>query len=161
LNARFPLVLLLNPRFALLNPRFPPLLLKDRFDPPLGVNPRDALPRPEAGGVNVRQPGREEVIAPRPPAFARPLNPDDGRLNEPAPRLPLTADGRLIDPAPRLALNPLAARDVLIGRFELNPPRAATELPPKLLRDDAVKNRCVFDGACRYEPGFAARLTGL
>lgn len=49
------------PRFALLNPRFAPLL-KPRFAPPLPVNPRDSLPRADDGGVNVRKPCREDVI---------------------------------------------------------------------------------------------------
>lgn len=51
----------MDPRFALLNPRFAPLLLKPRLVPPLPVNPRDSLPRAEDGGVNVRKPCREDV----------------------------------------------------------------------------------------------------
>ena len=156
LNPPFPLLFtprlgLLNPRFGLLNPPFALFtprfgLLNPRFAPPFGVNPRGWLPRAETGGVKVCHPGREEVIGGRAPALAREFKPDEGLLNE---------------PAPRFALNPDAGRDVLVGRFELNPPRAASVLlRPKLPRD-AVKNRCVFDGAWRYEAGLAARLTGL
>lgn len=151
LNDRFglfvPRLELLNPRFPLLllNPRFALPLFNPRFAPALDVNPRDSFPRPEAGGVKVCQPGREDVIEPRVPPFVRALKPDDGRLNE---------------FAPRFALNPFAAREVLVARFELKPPRAATEFPPEFPRE-AVKKCCEFDGAFRYEPGFAARPFGL
>lgn len=135
----------------------------------LGVNPRDWYP-PRDGGVNVRQPGRLLVTVPRPgwlnprpvlpvarfellnprfePAFG--VNPRDSFPRAEFGGVKVRKPGRdeVAGPLPRFAVKPAVGREVLIGRFALKLPRAATELPPKLPRD-AVKKRCVFDGAWR------------
>lgn len=129
------------PRFELLKPGFEPL--NPRFGvfarapvcPERGSNERVEFP--EFGGVNVCQPGREEVIGVRPGALAKPL------------AFPAAAPEGWIARPPRLASNGAALRAVLIGRaVELNPPRAATLVRPTFARF-AVKKCCDEDGACR------------
>lgn len=77
------------------NPRLDPLRPRFGLFPRLPAWPeRDSNERtefPELGGVNVCQPGREEVMEPRfPPLlkpFTRPFVPAEGRSNAPPPRL--------------------------------------------------------------------------
>ena len=103
----------------------------------------------ELGGVNVCQPGLDDVIGAPPRfvfviVFVREFIVDDGRSKELPPRAPFIV---------------VAGREVLIGRdvvFTREPeskfPRAATFVPAR----GAVKKCCVLDGACRYEAGSAA-----
>lgn len=143
--------------------------------------PRDA----EDGGVKVCHPGREDVIVFEPRLPLAPSN----ELPELPLRTPLLAPGaRFVfaelggvkvchperEEVTELPLLPLrgplfvvAGRELFVGRDmlvaverepELNPPRDATALVPVR---GAEKKCCVLDGACRYEPGSAARPVAL
>lgn len=95
--------------------------------------------------MNVRQPGRAEEMGAE-PRFALCAPEGDGRSNE----LVLWA-------VPRFC----AGRAVLVGReVEFRAPRPANPFDAPLARD-AVKNRCEFDGAFRYDAGSALRPLGL
>lgn len=96
----------------------------------------------ELGGVNVRQPGREDAIGALPRlaftvALVLGFTVDDGRSNEFPPRA--------------LLLKLVAGRDVPVGRDATL--ALALVLGPKLfgepLARDAVKKCCELDGACR------------
>ena len=96
----------------------------------------------ELGGVNVRQPGREDAIGALPRlaftvALVLGFTVDDGRSNEFPPRA--------------LLLKLVAGRDVPVGRDATL--ALALVLGPKLFGEplvrDAVKKCCELDGACR------------